>query len=70
MITIIDYGSGNLKSIKNGFSIAVELTGLSDPNINELIRATNAASLKNGNKGQNVPDVENTVESVVETVTT
>jgi hypothetical protein len=34
------------KSIKNGFSIAVELTGLSDPNISELIRATNAASLK------------------------
>jgi hypothetical protein len=34
------------KSIKNGFSIAVELIGLSDPNISELIRATNAASLK------------------------
>jgi hypothetical protein len=34
------------KSIKNGFSIAVELTGLSEPNISELIRATNAASLK------------------------
>ena len=34
------------KRIKNGFSIAVELIGLSDPNINELIRATNAASLK------------------------
>jgi hypothetical protein len=34
------------KSIRNGFSIAVELTGLSDPNISELIRATNAASLK------------------------
>lgn len=34
------------KRIKNGFSIAVELTGLSDPNINELIRATNTASLK------------------------
>ena len=34
------------KSIKNGYSIAVELTGLTDPNINELIRATNAASLK------------------------
>jgi hypothetical protein len=34
------------KSIKNGFSIAVELTGLSEPNIGELIRATNAASLK------------------------
>jgi hypothetical protein len=34
------------KSIKNGFSIAVELTGLSDPNISELTRATNSASLK------------------------
>jgi hypothetical protein len=34
------------KKIKDGFSIAVELTGLSDPNINELIRETNAASLK------------------------
>lgn len=34
------------KSIKNGFSIAVELTGLSEPNISELIRATNAASRK------------------------
>jgi hypothetical protein len=34
------------KSIKSGFSIAVELTGLSEPNISELIRATNAASLK------------------------
>jgi len=34
------------KTIKNGFSIAVELTGLNDSNINELIRATNAASMK------------------------
>ncbi|MGB2863689.1 MAG: hypothetical protein WBC05_10230, partial [Sedimentisphaerales bacterium] len=34
------------KRIENGFSIAVELKGLSDPNINELVRATNAASLK------------------------
>ena len=34
------------KKIKDGFSIAVELTGLSDPNINELVRETNAASLK------------------------
>jgi len=34
------------KRIKNGFSIAVELIGLSDPNINELIVATNSASLK------------------------
>ncbi len=34
------------QKIKDGFSIAVELTGLSDPNINELVRVTNAASLK------------------------
>jgi len=34
------------KRIKNGFSIAVELTGLSDPNISELVRVTNTASLK------------------------
>jgi hypothetical protein len=30
----------------NGLSIAVELTGLSDSDINELICATNAASVK------------------------
>jgi len=58
-----------VRPIKNGFSIAVELTGLNDSDVSELIRATNAASLKAGNKGQNVPDVENTVESVVETMT-
>jgi hypothetical protein len=40
------------KSIKNGFSIAIELIGLSDPNINELIRATNAASLKTKTKNK------------------
>jgi hypothetical protein len=34
------------KRIKNGFSIAVELIGLSDPNISELVRLTNTASLK------------------------
>jgi len=34
------------KRIKDGFSIAIELTGLSDPNINELVRVTNAVSLK------------------------
>ena len=38
------------KRIKDGFSIAVELTGLSDPNINELVRETNAASLKTRTK--------------------
>jgi len=38
-----------------GFSIAVELTGLSDSNVNELIRATNAASVKAGDGTQEVP---------------
>lgn len=33
-------------AIDNGFSIAVELTGLNDFDLNELIRATNAAALK------------------------
>jgi len=59
-----------VRPVKNGFSIAVELTGLNDSDVSELIRATNAASLKAGNKGKNVPDVEKTVENVVETVTT
>jgi len=40
------------KAIPNGFSIAVELTGLRDSDVNELIRATNAASLKAGSAGQ------------------
>ncbi|MHC4739071.1 MAG: PilZ domain-containing protein [Planctomycetota bacterium] len=55
--------------IKNGFSIAVELTGLNDSDVSELIRATNAASLKTGTKSQIVPDVEKAVESVVKTMT-
>lgn len=44
------------KAIQNGFSIAVELTGLSDSDVDELIRATNAASLKVGAKTQDVPE--------------
>jgi len=40
------------KRIKNGFSIAVELIGLSDPNISELVRVTNSASLKTSAKNQ------------------
>ncbi len=34
------------EAVQNGFSIAVELIGLSDTNLSELVRATNAASLK------------------------
>ncbi len=36
----------HIKAIKKGFSIAVELTGLSDTDVSELIRATNVASLR------------------------
>jgi hypothetical protein len=42
------------KRIKNGFSIAVELIGLSDPNISELVRVTNTASLKTRAKSKGV----------------
>jgi hypothetical protein len=43
------------KAVENGFSIAVELTGLSDANLNELVRATNAASIKERFKTQLIP---------------
>jgi len=46
----------HVQATQNGWSIAVELIGLSDSNINELIRATNAASLKaNAQQDQNIP---------------
>ncbi|MHC4143939.1 MAG: PilZ domain-containing protein [Planctomycetota bacterium] len=45
----------HIKTVQNGFSIAVELTGLSDSNVNELVRATNTASLRAGLKTQDVP---------------
>ena len=35
-------------AIENGFSIAIELTGLNDSNMNELIRETNSASIEAG----------------------
>lgn len=40
------------KAIKNAFSIAVELIGLRDSDIRELIQATNAASLRSDTQGQ------------------
>jgi len=42
----------NTKTTDNGYSIAVELTGLSDSDVNELICATNAASIKTNGKAQ------------------
>jgi len=50
------------KIIPNGFSIAVELTGLSDSDVNELIRATNAASLRARVESQDVGVLENAAE--------
>ena len=52
--------------IKDGFSIAVELTGLSDSDVSELIRATNAASLRSNCNRQNTPDSVETEEIVSE----
>jgi hypothetical protein len=40
------------KATKNGYSIAVELIGLRDTDIRELIQATNSASLRFGTEGQ------------------
>jgi hypothetical protein len=36
----------HVKATENGFSMAVELTGLSDSNVNELVRETNSASFE------------------------
>jgi hypothetical protein len=35
-----------VKVLQNSFSTGIELTGLSDSDVNELIRATNVASLQ------------------------
>jgi hypothetical protein len=45
----------HVKAVESGFSIAVELTGLSDSDVSELIRATNAASLAARAENQDVP---------------
>lgn len=54
------------KAIQDGFSIAVELTGLSDSNVSELIRATNAASIRTNSNRQDTPSSVNTEENVSE----
>lgn len=58
----------HIKAIQNGFSIAVELTGLSDTNVSELIRATNAASLRTTPESQDDPVTANVNESSTEPV--
>lgn len=54
----------NIRDIQDGFSIAVELTGLSDSNLSELIRATNAFSLSKNDNQQELPDSTETEEKV------
>jgi hypothetical protein len=45
----------HVKGIEKGLSVAVELVGLSDQDVDELVRATNAASLKAGASGSDTP---------------
>ena len=52
------------RAIQNGLSIAVELIGLSDSNVNELIRATNAASVRGGAEGRDIAGPVNVEEEV------
>ncbi len=50
---------GEVRQVKtkyNGFLIAVELTGLSDSNLNELIRITNAAYQRANKNNKDSPD--------------
>jgi hypothetical protein len=45
----------HVKAIEGGSSIAVELTGLSDSDVDALIRVTNAASLRASGRGKETP---------------
>jgi len=54
------------KAIENGFSVAVELVGLSDRDVDELVRATNVASLKAGAATQDMPASVNAKERAAE----
>lgn len=60
-IIIEDIGEvRHVRALQNGSSIAVELTGLSDSNLNELIRVTNAVYIKTSDKSKDAP---NSIES-------
>ena len=56
----------HIGAVQDGFSIAVELTGLSDSDVSALIRATNAASIRSNCNRQNTPDSVETEEKVSE----
>jgi len=54
------------RTIQNGFSIAVELVSLSDRDVDELVRATNAASLRAGTADEGIPASVNAEERAAE----
>ena len=58
------------EAIEDGFSTGLELTGLSDSDVNELIRATNAASMKAKADTQDTPasDIEGYEQTAPEPV--
>ena len=58
----------HIKAIQDGFSIAVELIGLSDPDVSKLIRATNAASLRIIAESQDVPVTADVNENSMEPI--
>jgi len=57
----------NVRPIENGFSIAVELTGLSDNEVDELVRVTNTVLVKAAGKDGNVLFSENAGQITVKT---
>lgn len=54
------------RAVEKGFSIAVELTGLSDSDADELVLVSNAASLKSGAGDKDVPPSAESEERVLE----
>lgn len=49
----------NVKAVENGFSVAVELTGLSDSDVDGLIRVANAALVRAEAGDENAPALTN-----------
>jgi hypothetical protein len=58
----------HIEAAQNRWSVAVELVGLSDSEINELIRATNVASLKASTRSQDTSNSMNAEEHTQEPV--
>lgn len=58
----------HVQPVENGSSIAIELMGLSDSDLNELIRATNTASLKAGAEMKSTEGSANAGKRIAEPV--